>query len=105
MKGVQNDEELQTIFLVPDVESLLLETGFSKPLSLLCMEDQNSIVSSITDYHCLIKVKAAMDDFMDGLASGEILESVKRFSHILHPLFYPVHSNMTAGKLILKSID
>lgn len=104
VKGVQSDEDLRNIFLVPDLESLLLETGFCKPLSLLCMEDQSSIVSSITEYHCLIKVKAAMDDFMEGLASGGVLECIKRFSLMLRPLLCPEHSNITAGKIILQSV-
>lgn len=100
VRGAQNNEDLRSIFLIPDMEALLLETGYNKPISQLCLEDQENIVSSVTDYHCLIKVKAAMDHFTEGMDSGGVLEHVKRVSHILKPLFCPKPFNMTAGKLL-----
>ena len=99
MTNAQNDVDLQGLFVIADLEALLLETGYSKPLSLVCMEDKNSIVSSVTDYHCLIKVKAAMDQFMEGLNSGGVLEYIKKYPNIMRPLFCPRPSDLPAGEI------
>lgn len=98
IKGVQSDEELQGIFESPELESVLLETGYNKPLSLLTMEDLDNILLCITDYHCLIKVKASMDQFIDGLISGSVMDSIRNHSLLLKPMFCPSPSQLTAGK-------
>ena len=75
-----------------------METGYNKPLSLLTMEDLDNILLCITDYHCLIKVKASMDQFIEGLTSGGVMDSIRNFGLLLKPMFCPSPSQLTAGK-------
>ena len=44
--NAENDLEIQTVLSIDEVQSLVYETGFQKPLSQLTMEDK-SVVSSI----------------------------------------------------------
>lgn len=101
MNGVQNEAELRALFNCVEFESLLLETGYSKPLAQLTIDDQKSIVSSITDYHCLTKVKAAMDQFIEGLDVGGVLGCIKTNPHQLKPMFCPGENYLTAGNCYL----
>ena len=98
--GVENEAELRALFdgSDADMESLLLETGFYKPLSLLSMNDKAGIMSSVTDYHCIIKVKAAMDQFLEGLEAGGVLGALKNYSDVMKSMFCPTQKlKLTAG--------
>lgn len=44
-----------------DLENLLIEAGFNKLRATLTVADKTSLIATLTDYHCLIKAKAAMD--------------------------------------------
>ena len=68
---------------------LLLETGYHKPLALLFVKDCDNIISAVTDYHCLIKAKAATDEFMEGLDAGRVLQCIKKYPDKMKPLFCP----------------
>ena len=50
-----SDEELKVVF-EDDMCGLLLETGFRKAVQKITSADKCTIVSSLKDYHCLIKV-------------------------------------------------
>ena len=54
-------------------------------------------MSSITDYHCLTKVKAAMDQFIEGLDAGGVLRCIKTNPQPLKPMFCPGDDYLTAG--------
>ena len=60
------DHAVRSVFQNTDFENLLLETGSTMPLSQLKINDKDNIISSIKDYHCVIKPKAAMDQFIEG---------------------------------------
>ncbi len=71
--SASSDAELQQVFKSEEHEALLLETGFSKPPSSLKLSDQDMIRASLLDYHCLVKVKAPMDQFKDQVGLGKFL--------------------------------
>ena len=97
MRRSEADHAISSVFQNADFENLLLETGFTMPLSLLKIDDKDNIISLIKDYHCLIKPKAAMDQFIEGLGHGGVLDSIKRFMQLMKPLFTPGHSAISAG--------
>ena len=101
MNRAQNDAELRNLFTCPELESLLLETGYCKPLVQLTIDDRSAIIPSVTDYHCVIKVKAAMDQFIDGLDAGRVLDCIKRHPQELKTMFCPVLTTLTAGIIII----
>ena len=46
-------------------QSALLETGDMKPFTSLTIQDKEDTVSTFINYHCLIKPKVAMDQFLE----------------------------------------
>ncbi len=63
---------------IDETQSMLLEAGFSKPFTKITLEDKSNVCSVLINYHCMTKVKAAMDQYIDGLESLDVLESVRR---------------------------
>ena len=84
-----------------EAAALLFETGFRKPTVQLTVSDKITIKSSLLDYHCMIKVKAAMDQFAEGLDVLNVLQLIKRFHHLAKPMFVDNDSKVvTAGEEI-----
>ena len=67
--------------------ALLLETGFAKPIHTLRLDDRPGIVSMLKTFHCLIKVKAQVDQFVEGLSVLKIDKYIRDYPDILRPLF------------------
>lgn len=63
----ENDDDLRMLFSVDEVQSLLQETGYKKPVTKLSVADKTSLRSILIDYHCMVRVKACMDQFAEGL--------------------------------------
>lgn len=66
---VKNDDDVKLIFTVDEISGLILETGYRKPFVKLTMADRSELKAAMVDYHCMIKVKAAMDQYIEGLQS------------------------------------
>ena len=49
------------------------------------------------DYHCMLKVKAAMDQFAEGLEELHVLEVMRKHSILMKPLFVNNTKLLTAG--------
>ena len=88
---VQSDQELIDLFKNLRLEGLLLKTGYSKPLTTLCMDDQKSIISSVIDYHCMIKMKAAIDQLVEGLEAGGVYKYIQEDSEMFKAFFVPAY--------------
>lgn len=48
----------------------LVEVRFTKAIPSIQLSDKTNVVSTILTYHLFIKVKAAMDQFKEGLESA-----------------------------------
>ena len=92
------DHEVQAIFFDDDNANLLLETGCDKPMQTLGLQDISDVRAAMTDYHCMLKVKAAMDQFMEGLDMGGVAEYVKSHLHLMKPFLHGVCQEMDAGR-------
>ena len=80
----------------------LHQSGYRKPLCRLDLNDKNTLKSALVDYHCLLKVKAAMDQFCDGLQRVGALQLVRTHPKLLKPLFVADTSRvLTPGKPML----
>ena len=80
-------------------QSALLETGDMRPFTSLTIQDKEDIVSTLIDYHCLIKPKAAMDQFSEGLQCTGVLHYIKHYGslELLRDQFKYRPSILTAG--------
>lgn len=84
-----------------EAADILLVTGYRKAICGLTLDDKAGLNAALIDYHCLLKVKAKMDQFMDGLADCGVLEYIRQFPYLMRPLFTDCcHKPLTAGYLI-----
>ena len=79
-------------------QGALLETGDMMPFTYLAIQDKQDILSTLIDYHCLIKPKAAMDQFAEGLQYAGVLHYIKHHDSLLRDQLRYQPSILTAGK-------
>ena len=70
----ENDDDIKLCFSIDEGSSLLNETGYRKAVCSLTLSDRPAIMSALLDYHLMIKVKAEMDQFKEGLQTLGYLE-------------------------------
>ena len=80
-------DKLRAVFAIDEAAELILSTGFRKPLCSLALEDKASLKSILLDYHCMLKVKAEMDQFAEGLKTLGVLDMVKNYPDLFSSLF------------------
>ena len=83
-----------------DTLLLLYDTGFTKSINDLTISDQPSIVQSLVDYHLMIKVKAQMDQFKDGLKALGFLSMLTSKPSEWERYFIVPERKVTAGRYI-----
>lgn len=75
MNSCNEDEALQNIFtdenntLTEEYFNLLYDTGYTKPPTSIKLEDREELEHILKKYYCLVKVKAFIDEFIEGLQS------------------------------------
>ena len=90
-----DDDEVAEIFETEEAAEMLFATGYSKPISQLSDKDIRSILLA---YHCFLKVKSEMDQFLDGLNTTGVLAYVKSSPVSLKKMFLaPTKCEITAG--------
>ena len=67
----ENDDDINLCLSIDEGASLLNDTGYRKALCSLKLSDRHR------DYHLMIKVKAEMDQFKEGLQSLGYLECLQ----------------------------
>ena len=65
----------------------LHQRWYRKPLCRLYPKDKSTLKSALVDYHCMLKVKAVMDQFCEGLQEVGVLQLVRVHPNIFKPLF------------------
>ena len=90
VEDAETNDDVKVIFSVDEASELLYATGFRKAVCDLTLEDTSMIKSSLIDYHCILKVKAEMDQFLEGLTSLGILDAVKSQPDVMKPLLLKI---------------
>ena len=68
-------------------------------MSALSLQDRDDIVSVVTTYHTIVKVKAEVDQFLDGLQSLGVHDYIKSHPDLMKPLFVADNiTQLTSGK-------
>ena len=88
---------MKLLFAIDEAANLLQETGYRKPICHLKMSHKDGLRSTLVDYHCMLKVKAAMDQFAEGLEELHVLEVMRKHSILMKPLFINNTKLLTAG--------
>ena len=79
-------------------QDAIAATGCSKVLSKITLQDSHELRSILIDYHCILKCKAAMDQFLEGLNDGGISRNILKIS-ALKSLFVHKETRITLGRL------
>lgn len=61
--GAEYTAQLQATLAIDEIQDLLLQTGFNKPITSLTTGNKEEISRAIVDYHLMAKVKCIMDQF------------------------------------------
>ena len=59
-----------------DRMELFTESGFTKPLALVTMDDKITMVQTVTLHYVLLRNKAELDQFCDGLTALDVLSAI-----------------------------
>ena len=86
------------LFGIDEVTASLLQTGFRKPVIQLTLADKSDLRSALLDYHCMLKVKAAMDQYAEGLQQLRVLDLLQKFPLLAKPFFVADSKSVTAGQ-------
>jgi len=77
-------------------QDIIFATGYSKVFSNLSVHDRKELASILVDYHCILKTKAAMDQFLEGLSLGGLPKNLLQMSS-LKSLFVNDEKTLTLG--------
>lgn len=74
-------------------------TGFRTPISQLTLKDSSFLKLLLLDYHCFLKVKAEMDQFIEGMGTTDILKWIRQSPSNFKSMFVLSESGtkITAG--------
>jgi len=99
VKAAPDDRTLRK--LATDNCALLIESGLTMPLALLTVHDKDTIVQTVALHHVLLKSKAEMDQFAQGLSALGVLDAIKDHSNLFECYFSADGvSTLVAGKYI-----
>ena len=96
--SAENDDELRMAFAVDEISALLMETGYRKAVMHLTLYDKPSLRAALLDYHCVLKVKAAIDQYAEGLQQLMVLDLVQKFPSLAKPFFVSNGKKTTASE-------
>ena len=80
VEDAEENEQLRAALMIDEATCLLEECGFRKPTCMVTLSDRAALRSALVDYHCMIKVKSAMDQFIEGLQTLSVLDWIKKYS-------------------------
>lgn len=93
----ENDMDIKAVFAIEEISDLLIQTGYRKPIPSLRMADKQTVITAMLNYHMMLKVKCAMDQYMEGLAELHLLERIQNNPSLWMPLFTNKSEKLTAG--------
>jgi len=76
---------------------LLYDTGFPKSINDVRVSDKRRLLSALIDYHLMVKVKAEMDQYREGLQTLGFLEVLNSNPEEWQPYFVAEEKKLTAG--------
>ena len=78
-------------------QNALSETGYMKPFEALTLDDKEEVILILMEYHCLVKPKACIDQFAEGLQCTGVLHYIRNYGSMIRDQFNFRPSFLTAG--------
>lgn len=92
------EQELQSV--IGRNFNFLYDCGFTKPSIRITENDKVDIIQTISLHHVILRSKAELDQFAEGLQSCSVLDTVKKNPSLARSYFsIDGHGQMTAGLL------
>lgn len=82
INAAETEDALRNIFLNEQFTYFVEEMGFRRPLNLLGL-DEKGLVSSLREYHTLVKGRMELD----GLSTHNVLQMIRNEPKLMKPLF------------------
>ena len=98
ISGAVTNSDMVVAVNKEDAATVILEAGFSKPLTTVQLSDKADIISLLTTYHLFIKPKAVMDQYKAGLTLFGLSRFIEKYPNLIRPLFVDEHISVTASK-------
>lgn len=68
---------------------VVLEAGFSKPITRLALADKDEVIHLLALYHAILKCKAELDDLPNGLGALWVSSMITSHPELLQPFLHP----------------
>ena len=82
-----------------DACDVLVDCGFTKPIAQLTVQDIPQLVNSTALHVTILRVKAEIDQFMDGINDAGTLHAIQKYPGFFRPMFVASQANnVTVGK-------
>ena len=91
---------MKRCFEIDDAVPLLYDTGYTKSINDLRLIDKSAIIMALIDYHLMVKVKAEMDQFKDGLVTLGFLRFLVSMPKEWESYFLTPHRKVNAGDMV-----
>ena len=93
------------VFAVDEISALLMETGYRKPVTFLTLRDKPGLRAALMDYHCMLKAKAAMDQFAEGLQTLKAQDLIQKFPLLTKQFFISNGKKITAREYVFHMLQ
>lgn len=80
---------------------MTIESGFSKPVSIMTMDDREELVHIVALHYTLLRSKAELDQLKMGLQSVGVADAMKAYPDLFEGFFTEVGMKcLTAGSFL-----
>ena len=95
-----DDEEEMRGTLLEETECLL-DAGCLHPIHKATLDDKSAIVGAVALHHCVLSIKAELDQLKEGLEYTGLLQYIHKFPKAFESVFTSKDAcKLTAGKCI-----
>ena len=97
MRESKSAEELRDVFKDETSAGFLTECGLSQPLQY---KAKQVLLTTLTDFHLMLRVKAVMDQFIEGLEDQRLLGAIRNNPSAFKAFFTFSTVPISGGKYI-----
>ncbi|XP_062520832.1 G2/M phase-specific E3 ubiquitin-protein ligase-like [Corticium candelabrum] len=82
-----SDQQIREIVTTDDALDILSDCGYDKPLSNVRFADKTNLIKVAATHHCLLSVKAELDQLKEGLQVLDVLSLISKHRKAFEPYF------------------
>lgn len=99
INAVEDEEQLRDI--LAEGCDILQEAGYTRPIHAAKLEKKDAVIGAVALHHCILSMKAELDELVDGIKSTGFLDYIRKFPLVFEGLFTSKETHsLTAGTSI-----